>query len=75
MSIVIEVLNRSLINLKAEYENIEDKIGELDEEILEYKNDLSILQNKIEDLINAIDLLESGKKDVTTNSKNKKNKP
>ncbi len=70
MKLVLEVLNRSLINLKAEKENIHSEIGNLRQEIQTQMETLQTIDLKIDEVQSAVSILKESENVVT--SKNKK---
>jgi uncharacterized membrane protein len=70
MKLVLEVLNRSLINLKAEKENIHSEITNLRQEIETQLDTLQTIDLKIDEVQSAVSILKESENVVT--SKNKK---
>lgn len=70
MKLVLEVLNRSLINLKAEKENIHSEIINLRQEIQTQMDTLQTIDLKIDEVQSAVSILKESENVVT--SKNKK---
>lgn len=73
MKTIIEILNRSKLNLIAECSNINNSIKDLSEQIDNLKTEYHIAINKVHEIDEAIELLSKGNKNEST-SKNKKTK-